>query len=317
LVRRAYELWRELERATGEKLLRMTGLLTVGDESSAIIKGTRLAAREHGLQVDPLSRRELKTRYPTLELRTDEIALFEGDGGVLDPERAILANLQFAKSQNGENRFGISVTTWQATSNGFELQLSDGSQLFATTMILSLGPWFKKTLEALGFRIRVQRNVQIWFSPTTRAYHAPGFPPFLLSRHGLPAALYGFPDFGHGVKAAFHCFGDLTNADHVDRDVNVARDVAPVARALEEWMPGAAGPLREAKPCLYTLTPDENFVVDRHPQHQNLILCGGFSGHGFKFAPVIGEIAAALALDGESPHDIGFLSLRRFSGVIQ
>ncbi len=129
----------------------------------------------------------------------------------------------------------------------------------------------------------------------------------------MPAPLYGFPDFGDGIKAAFHGFGELTDARHVSREVDQAQDVEPIARTLEQWMPGAARNLREAKPCMYTLTPDENFVIDRHPGHPNLILCGGFSGHGFKFAPVVGEIGAALALDGDSRHDIEFLSLRRFT----
>ncbi len=177
-----------------------------------------------------------------------------------------------------------------------------------------MGAWFKKALEALGVPIRVQRNVQVWFSPATAAYAAPGFPAFLLNRPGLPAPLYGFPDFGDGVKAAFHGSTNFTDdAAHLDRTIDSARDVRPVVQAMERWMPGAAVIFKEAAPCMYTLTPDENFVVDRHPDHENLILCGGFSGHGFKFAPVIGEIAAALALDGNSPYEIEFLSMRRFA----
>jgi glycine/D-amino acid oxidase-like deaminating enzyme len=161
----------------------------------------------------------------------------------------------------------------------------------------------------------VQRNVQAWFSPKVGSYEAGKFPAFLLDRAGLPAPLYGFPDFGDGVKAAFHGFGQLTAPDDVDREIDPTRDVAPIARAMEEWMPGATATFREAKPCMYSLTPDGNFVIDRHPQYPNVILCGGFSGHGFKFAPVIGEIAADLALDGGSRHAIAFLSLKRFAGM--
>ena len=202
---------------------------------------------------------------------------------------------------------------WQATGKGFEILLDDGTKVTANRLILALGPWFKATMESLGVSIRVQRNVQVWYSPSSSDYAHPGFPAFLVGRRDLPAPLYGFPDFGNGVKAAFHGFGDITNAKQIDRAINQLTDVGPVARAMDTWMPGAAATFREAKVCMYTLTPDENFVIDRHPEHANLILCGGFSGHGFKFAPVIGEIAAALALDGESRHDIGFLSLRRFA----
>ena len=312
LVLRAYELWRDLERAAGEEILRITGLLSVGEETSEIIRGTLRAASKHDLRVESLSQREVKARYPTLELWKDEVALFEIDGGVLNPELAVRAHLNLAQSSGAEMRFGVAMESWHATDKGFEIRLTDGTQISASKLVLALGPWFQETLESLGIRIRVQRNIQAWFSPGTQAYDAPGFPAFLVNRQGLPAPLYGFPDFGDGIKAAFHGLGDLTDAKHVNRKVDPARDIEPIARALEQWMPGAAKALREAKPCMYTLTPDEHFVIDHHPDHANLILCGGFSGHGFKFAPVVGEIGAELALDGGSRHGIEFLSLRRF-----
>ena len=137
-------------------------------------------------------------------------------------------------------------------------------------------------------------------------------PAFLLERPGLPAPLYGFPDFGAGVKAAFHCHGALTDPAHVDRAIHAKNDIEPIRAAMEQWMPGASDTFLDARACMYSLTPDGHFVVDRHPEHPRLVLCGGFSGHGFKFAPVIGEIAADLAVDGNSRHDITFLSLQRF-----
>jgi sarcosine oxidase len=312
LVLRAYELWRELESAVGEEILRITGVLSVGGETSEIIQGTRRAANDHGLMIESLSHREIKTRYPTLELRENEVALLEHDGGVLDPERAVRAHLKLAEAKGAEIRFGVAMESWHATDRGFELCLSDGARISANKLVLALGPWFQETLDAIGIRLRVQRNIQVWFSPSGHAYDAPGFPSFLVDRPGLPAPLYGFPDFGQGIKAAFHGFGELTDAQHLNREIDPVRDVEPVARALEQWMPGGATTLREAKPCMYALTPDENFVIDHHPDHRNLILCGGFSGHGFKFAPVVGEIAAELALDGESRHRIQFLALGRF-----
>ena len=240
LVLRAYELWRELERASGEAILRLTGVLSVGEESSEIIQGTRRAASQHDLALESLSQREVKARYPTLELWKDEVALFEPDGGVLDPERAVRAHLKVAESNGAETRFGVAMESWQANDRGFELSLSDGTRISASKLVLSLGPWFQETLEALGVRVRVQRNIQAWFSPATHTYDAPGFPSFLVNRRGLPAPLYGFPDFGDGIKAAFHGFGDLTDAKHIDREIDDARDVQPIARALEEWMPGAS-----------------------------------------------------------------------------
>lgn len=313
LVLRAYELWRDLESEVDQELLRITGLLSVGPEESEIISGTRRAALEHDLSVKTLSRKEINARYPTVQLAQDEVALFETDGGVLDPERAVQAHLQVAQAAGADLRFETSMQSWEATDQGAHVCLTDGTHISARSLVLSLGPWFQETLESLGVPIRVQRNVQAWFTPATNTYDAERFPAFLLDRAHLPAPLYGFPDFGAGIKAAFHGFGALTEASQVDRTVDLARDVDPIVRAMQQWMPGSTETFREAKPCMYTLTPDGNFVVDQYPAHSNVILCGGFSGHGFKFAPVVGEIGADMVLDGGSRHNIEFLSLRRFS----
>jgi sarcosine oxidase len=312
LVLRSYELWRALEKEAGENLLRITGVLSVGEETSEIISGTQRAAAQHCLSLQKWSRREVGERYPSLRLLPNEIALFEPNGGVLDPERCVRAHIQTAESAGAELRFETTVRTWEATDRGATIHLADGATVSAKKLTLSLGPWFKEALAKLGVVLRVQRNVQVWFSPSTSQYEAARFPAFLLNRAGLAAPLYGFPDFGAGIKAAFHGFGDLITADELQREVDAERDVTPVARALDDWMPGAAANFQDATPCMYSLTPDTHFVIDRHPAHANVVLCGGFSGHGFKFAPVIGEIAADLALEGGSRHDIDFLSLKRF-----
>ena len=313
LVLRAYDLWRELERDAGEELLRITGVLAVGAESSRIVQRTVHTATQHGLPVEQLSKREIELRYPMLKLKRDELGVFETDGGVLDPETAISAHASVAEAAGAKLHCHVTMQSWEPTSAGFELRLSDGSQLHTRTLVLTAGSWLQPLLQSLGAATIVQRNVQVWFTPRDTVYTAGRFPSFLLDRPELPAPLYGFPDFGAGVKAAFHGYGDSTQADQLDRSIDQARDVAPVADALEAWMPGAAHQFRAAKPCMYTLTSDHDFIVDRHPQHPNLIMCGGFSGHGFKFAPVIGEIAADLALDGGTRHDIDFLSLKRFA----
>ncbi len=312
LVLRAYELWHELERRSGEALLCRTGVLAVGKEESPIMQGIQRAAKKHDLSLESLGRSEVGRRYPTLKLLRDEVASFEPHGGVLDPELATRAHLRVAEAAGAEVRDENGMKSWAPTDDGFVLQLNDGSQIAAGKLVLALGPWFQEALGSLGISLRVQRNVQVWFAPRIQAYAAPDFPAFLLDRDGLPAPLYGFPDFGDGIKAAFHGSGECTDPQHLKRDVDPSRDVEPVVRAMEDWMPGAAETFLEAKPCMYALTPDEDFVIDRHPEHPNVVLCGGFSGHGFKFAPVIGEIAADLAMDGGTRHQIDFLSLDRF-----
>ena len=309
LLHRAYDLWREVERESGQDLLHITGLLSVGPENSEIIHGTRRSAREHRLPVEDLSRAAIRERYPTLRVFPDEGGIFEKDGGVLQPERAIAAHLKLAERKGAEMRFETAMAGWRAAGDGFEVSLTNGEQLSTLALVLSLGPWFQNN----GLPIRVQRNVQVWFKPATDAYSAERFPGFLLDRAGLPAPLYGFPDFGEGVKAAFHGHGEICEPDQLVREIDQARDVQPVGQAMEEWMPGAAEQYREAKVCMYALTSDHHFVIDRHPAHEKVILCGGFSGHGFKFVPVVGEIGADLALEGRTKHPIGFLSLQRFA----
>lgn len=312
LVLRAYELWHELERESGSDLLRITGVLSVGAENSSIIAGTRRAAAKHALAIEPLERDEVRRRYPTLQLEPNEVALFEPDAGVLDPERAVAVHLKMAERGGADLRFGVAMQGWSARDNAVEIHFNNGETVRAKTLVLSLGSWFQEILESLGAAIRVQRNVQAWFTPANSTYQAGSFPAFLLDRAGLPAPLYGFPDFGDGVKAAFHGAGQLTEAERLNRDIDFDADVAPIVRSMDKWMPGATASFRGATPCMYTLTPDSNFVIDRHPEHPNVVLCGGFSGHGFKFAPVIGEIGADLALDGRSRHALDFLSLARF-----
>ena len=313
LLRRAYELWRNLERDTRDELLRLTGVLVAGAEESEIVRGVQQAAREYDLPIESLGKRELGTRYPTLRVLDGEVGILERDGGVILPERAIAAHLKIAEAAGAEMRFETALESWEAEDGSAELRLSNGSRIMARTLILALGPWASEVLGAIGVEIRVQRNVQVWFSAASNAYDSRSFPGFLLDRAGLPAPLYGFPDFGDGVKAAFHGFGKLTHPDEVEREVDERADVQPLVGAMNDWMPGAAATFREAKVCMYALTPDHHFVVDRHPAHDNVIVCGGFSGHGFKFTPVIGEIAAEMALDGGTRHEIAFLSARRFA----
>ena len=185
LVLRSYELWRELEQKSDEELLRITGVLSVGPEESEIISGTKRSAAEHALQLEALSQGQVQERYPSLQLLPDEVALFEPEGGVLDPERAVAAHLRVAQKAGAHLRFQVSLRSWNVSESGVAIQLADGERVWARTLILSLGPWFAKTMEALGVPLRIQRNVQAWFSPSVVSYKAGEYPAFLLDRAGL------------------------------------------------------------------------------------------------------------------------------------
>jgi len=313
LLVRAYDRWRALERAADIRLLELCGLLMAGPPHSPVIAGALRSARAHDLTVDAYDAGEIRARFPGLRVRDGEVGVFEAAGGFVRPEAAVDAFLRCAERDGATLRFECGLRSWSVGADGVRLQLDDGTTVRAARLVLALGPWFGPVLATLGVPLVVQRNVQVWFAPSTPAYDLGRFPVFLLDRDGLAAPVYGFPDAGDGVKAAFHGLGPDTVPDGVDRSVEPARDIAPLAAALDDWMPGATGPVLDAKVCMYALTPDADFVIDRHPAHPEVVLCGGFSGHGFKFASVVGEIAADLALAGGTALDIGFLSVRRFS----
>jgi sarcosine oxidase len=313
LVLRAYDLWRELEASSGTQLLALVGVLLAGSERSEVISGSLHAARAHDLHVEYLDAADMRRRFPTLRVHAGEVGVFEPLAGAIFPERAIRAHLDLARARGAQTRFRTALKSWESDERGVKLDLSDGSRIRTRSLILTIGPWFAAAMQQAGVRLEVQRNAQVWFAPQSRAYRAPDFPAFLIDRPQLPAPLYGFPDFGDGVKAAFHGVGAITTPSELVREIDPVADVAPVAAALEAWMPGAASRYIEGKACMYALTPDRHFVVDRDPRDSRVILCGGFSGHGFKFASAIGEVASQLALDGGTPHDVRFLSLQRFT----
>lgn len=312
MLLRAYELWRDLEQRTGRELMRLVGLLMAGSERSEVITGLCRAARAYGLPVDYLSAADMRKRYPHLRVLDHEVGVFERNGGAVFPERAIEAHLDLARSHGAHALFGARMLRWRSASDCVVIELQSETAIRARSIVLTLGPWFADAMREAGVSLEIQRNVQVWFEPSNASYAASAFPAFLLERDGLPAPLYGFPDFGDGVKAAFHGYGRVTQPAQLDREIHAASDVEPVARALQQWMPGAASRYRDGKACMYSLTPDRHFAIGRHQRDERVVLCGGFSGHGFKFAPVIGEIASQLALDGQTPFEIAFLSTRRF-----
>jgi sarcosine oxidase len=301
LLLRAYELWADLERRSGVALLRRTGVLQVGLERSPVVRGVLESARLHGLDVQSMDAADLRRRYPMTRPRDDEVAVF--------------AQQQLAIAAGAQARFGVRVMRWSRahdSARGLEIALSDGSVVYARRLALCNGPWLDGFTDRLPVPIAVQRKVQVWFEPDSEAFAADHFPAFLVDRAG-GETLYGFPDCGDGVKAAFHSGGAFGPVEHIDRVASLA-DIAPIQLALQAWMPGAGARARRAAVCQYDMTPDEHFIIGAHPRDAAVIVAAGFSGHGFKFAPVIGEVVTDLALDGATRFEIGFLAPSRALG---
>ncbi|TAM61954.1 N-methyl-L-tryptophan oxidase [bacterium] len=313
LLLRAYELWDELQRRSGEHLLLRTGGLMVGAPESKVVSGALRSAREHGLVHQLLEASDLRRRFSVLRPLQHEVALYEEQAGLLFPEACVLAHLRWAVEAGAEARFGTQVRSWWETGRGVELELAGGERIQAEQLIVAAGAWLGKTARDAALPLRVERNVLHWFEPLAHRedFAADRFPVYLLEREGTPM-LYGFPDLpGQGIKAAFHHSQEYTDLEHLARDV-AAEEIAALKHALEGWAPDAVGRHLRSSVCMYTVTPDEHFVIGRHPTHPHVVLAGGFSGHGYKFCAVIGEAVAGLVVDGASPHAIDLFAPQRF-----
>ncbi|HTJ62291.1 MAG TPA: N-methyl-L-tryptophan oxidase [Alphaproteobacteria bacterium] len=313
LLRRAYENWRALESGSGAKLLTVTGILEAGIPGSAVVQGSLAASRLHDLPHEMLTARAIMDRFPATSLPSDWEGVFQPDAGFLRPEKAIDTHIAGAKAAGAEVRLNTAVSAIEPTAGGVRLTLVDGTAIEAGAAVVSAGAWVGELIPELRPHLRLTRQVIGWFAPKAPELVGPTrLPVFMLE--DADGMVYGFPDFaGTGVKVGFHGPGRLWNsADEARQDAD-KEDTDRLADFLGRYMPAAAGPAREAKTCIYTRTPDEDFIVDRHPDHPQIVIASPCSGHGFKFASVVGEITADLATAGQTRHDISRFAMGRLA----
>jgi sarcosine oxidase len=313
LLDRAYRLWGELENETHTELLDLMGVVMIGKPDSATIRGVDAAARRFDITVERLDAAHLRRRFPPLRPLDDEVGIFEPHAGVVFPERGIAAHLAVARKCGADLFEHARVARIESQPRTVAILLEDDRVIEASRLVLSAGAWTADLAADVAPLLRVERNVQYWFAPRAHTCGPDALPAYFLERETFAAPLYGMPDLGGGVKAAFHGSGDDTSADRLDRAIGAA-EIAEMHAALTAFIPDAAGTLLTAKACMYTMTADGNFAIGPHPRDARITLLCGFSGHGYKFAPVIGEIAADLAMEREPSCDIGFLSLARLRG---
>jgi sarcosine oxidase len=311
LVRAAMPLWRELEAESAAELLTMTGGLTIGRPDGALVAGAQRSAREHGLACELLEPRRVAERFPPHRLGPDEVALWEEGAGVLRPERAIRAAAERARALGAGLVTGARVTAIEAGDGGVTVH-AGGAAYRGRHLVVCAGPWLGGLLPGLGLPLEVERQAMAWFPAPDPAVFAPArFPVFIRDRGDRPAG-YGLPSLdGATVKVGLHHGGRPADPDALDRTVTDA-DLAPLAALVAETLGGLDPRHSRAAVCMYTNTPDEHFVVGPAPGLPRVTVLGGFSGHGFKFAPVIGDIAADLALEGGTAHPIETFSPQRF-----
>jgi sarcosine oxidase len=312
LLRAAYPLWRELEARSGAPLLTVTGIVEMGAPTSELVAGTLQSARLHGLPHEVLDAPGVMKRFPAFRLPDDFIGVFQPDGGVLHAEPAVAAFQSVARQGGAELRTEDRVLAVKPDGDGVRVTTERG-EVRAGCAIVAAGPWIQTLLPQLTVPLRVTRQVLTWFAPVrhTHQFAADCFPAFLLQNPG--GFFYGFLADATGLKIAKHHHLDETvDPDHWGRTVSAA-DETVIRNMLKTHMPDADGPLVAARTCLYTMTPDGDFILDRLPECPRIVVASPCSGHGFKFAPVIGEILADLAITGRTDYDISRFSLKRFA----
>ncbi|HTL30760.1 MAG TPA: N-methyl-L-tryptophan oxidase [Tepidisphaeraceae bacterium] len=313
LLQRACTLWDELEEVSGRKLFYKVGGLYIGPPDGGLIYGSRKSAIAHSLDHRMLSRDDLRREFPQFVVPESWQAILEAAAGFLLPEKIVDSYAKLARERGAEIHTRETMRSWTADARSATVT-TDRATYEADQLIFTGGAWTQKLLMDLEVPLQVTRQVLGWVQPKK---------PELFQIGRLPAwaidsldggVYYGFPmtPESAGFKLAHHHPAAPFDPDNPAREPR-AEDEDDFRPALQQYISDADGPLVAMRICMYTNTPDHNFIIDRHPHHLRVQIACGFSGHGFKFASVIGEILADRATIGESKLPIDFLALSRFS----
>lgn len=316
LVRRAYENWAALERRAATTLFQRTGGLMMGAEDSALVRGAFESAAQHAIEVEMLPAAEIMRRFPAFAPEPHMVGVLETNAGVLFPEACVRAHLDGARAGGAEIRMDTRVIRLWPEKGSVSVLLDNG-RLEARRVVIAGGPWAPKLLAMVGVDVplAVERQTLHWFDQLEQPdVFTPDRCPVALIEHERDRIFYVMPDLGDGVKAAIHHEGAQVTPDDVDRDVSV-RDTAPVQALVQRFVPRAGQHIGESAVCLYTNTRDLDFVIDRPEATPEVVVVSACSGHGFKFASAIGEIAAQLAMDDTPSLDISHFAASRFRPV--
>ena len=308
LVRRANELWAELERASGLTLRDRVGGLFVGQREDEIVAGSRASAVATGAAHMELGPEDARRLVPGLHVEPRWVGFLDGEAGVLHPDAIILALHAAAVAKGADLGYDESLVEWAADGDGVRVTTTRG-ELRADRLVLALGAWMGEHLEPLGVPLRIERQTMHWFD----ASGAPGgdeVRPVIIASDGSAHATVIFPVKDGLVKVAGHGLGETMHPDQVDRAIH-AEDIAPAAQAMSELFPGRYGAHRRAATCLYTRTPDGHFIIDRHPEFPQVVLASPCNGVGFKFASAVGEALASLATGREPAVSLAPWRIRR------
>ena len=313
LLKRAYELWREIQQTAKERLLHITASIDAGPEDSWVFKGSWESCRLHDLPHEVLTGSELHRRYPGYHLPPNHLALVQPEGGFLTPEKCIVSYVMAAQARGAEIHARERALEWEPLEGGVRVRTDRGAYE-ADKLVVTAGAWDAELLDVLDGLAVPERQVLAWLQPTRpERFQSDVFPVFnLLVEEGR---FYGFPVFGvPGFKfGKYHHLEESVDPESLDReahdyDEQLLRDFA------ERYFPDGCGPTMDLQTCMFTNTPDNHFVIDLHPDYPQVSFASPCSGHGYKFASVIGEIMADLAQTGITNHDISLFRLDRAAG---
>lgn len=308
MVQRAYTLWDELQRESGEELLRITGGLMIGRPESDVFAGARRSAVEHGLRHEVLAASEVRRRFPALTPDDTMQAVWEPRAGVLFPEKCVASHLELARRHGAELRFEEPVLRWERDGAGVRVTTARG-QYKAAQLVITAGAWLRELAPELAGHFTVERQVLYWFEAKEREKFAPERCPVHLWQFDGKQFFYGFPDLGDGVKVAGHHNGEMTTAETMRREV-AAEEVEAMRGWMRRFVPAADGPLKASSVCLYTNTADEHFWIDSLASCAAVLVVSPCSGHGFKFSSAIGEIVADRCDGREARFDLSLFTAR-------
>ncbi|MDA4125512.1 MAG: N-methyl-L-tryptophan oxidase [Thaumarchaeota archaeon] len=311
LLRRAFESWRSLEKTSGKELLKLTGGLMIGSPEGELVKGVLNSSEKHGISHQLISAREMGERFESLSFDDGFSAVYLEDAGILFPEECIKAYAGSAREAGCELKFSEPVTSWKGTPEGVEVA-AGGEVCVADRVVFCAGAWTRQLLGDV-IPLSCERQVPLWFSSGGEKCFAPEEMPVFIAEETPENFFYGIPELGHGVKVARTHQGQKVEPDTVSRTVT-DEDVAPVAGFISRRMRKLGRTPIASGTCIYTNTPDLNFAIGPHPDDSRITVVSACSGHGFKFASAIGEVAADLAVDGKTDLDISFLGIDRFRG---
>lgn len=311
MLRRAYALWRELEAHADERLLFVTGGIDVGIPESGTVKGSLESCAIHDLAHEVLDAPALSRRFPGCRFSSDMVAVYQPDAGFLLPERCIVAHVEAARKLGAEVHEGERVLRWQMAGDQVSVETTRATYR-AQKIIIAAGAWARTLVPELSDVAVPERQVLIWTQPLRPEYFRVGaFPVF--NMEAPEGRFYGFPVYGvPGFKIGkYHHRREPVDPDRMDR-VCHSEDEEVLRAGIRRYFPDADGQTLDMKACLFTNSPDEHFILDLHPGHPQVAIAAGFSGHGYKFCSVVGEIMADLALGARISFDITLFRLARF-----